>query len=605
MRYRRSTPTVRAICERLDRRTMLAAGQLDLGFGGDGIVTVPDVAVFFDIAVQADGRVVAVGEGANLWRFLPDGTPDPAFGAGGKADIALGAGASLGRLELLDGRMLVGGSVLARVTADGHLDRNFGGGDGIVPVGAGGIAVQPDGNIVTTDGIAVYRFTPDGVLDTTFGNGGRVTFNYPIGRVVNRTDPEYPDRYDDFVPKDVAWQSTSGRILVGGNTNSHWGVFSDFAVARLTPDGQLDRTFADGEGLVAADSDDIDIARRMAVAPSGLIAIAGEDYDEDTYVSVFDANGSWGDVGFFGYPGDANDVAFRPDGKLVVVGNVERFEPETNRRVADTRIACFDPLAPLAGNDWHAQVQLPDVYADDLPMGVAVAPDGDVLVAGTPGLVRFDGGGLDAPTIANLYAGSTAWRAPFRRALDSVRFFEDFGVPLSLDPLWDRPLPWVNVDQVAVRFNRPVQVGLEDLQVLGVRGSYPVTAFSYDPASGVAIWTLGRTIGADRVALHLDDNVLGGRGRELGFSVLPGDVNGDGRVVADDLSAIRSRFFTTPQAPGRWPNQYDFRYDLDGSGAVLADDFAEAKRRLFQTAPAVRPVLDLSTPSPLPARGQG
>ena len=386
MRYRRSALTARAMCERLDCRTLLAAGQLDPSFGGDGIVTVPDVAVFSDVAVQADGKVVAVGEGANLWRFLPDGTPNPAFGAGGKADITLGAGASVGRLQLLDdGRMLVGGSVLARVTADGRLDRTFGGGDGIVPVGAGGIAVQPDGRIVTADGVAVYRFTPDGMPDPTFGNGGRVTFNYPIGRVVDRTDPEYPDRYDDFVPKDVAWLSTSGRILVGGNTNSHWGVFTDFAVARLTPDGQLDRTFADGEGLMAADSDDIDIARRMAVAPSGLIAIAGEDYDEDTYVSVFDANGSWGDVGFFGYPGDANDVAFRPDGKLVVVGNVERFEPAINYRVADTRVACYDPLAPLAGNDWQAQVQLSHVYADDRAEGVAVAPDGDVLVAGTPG----------------------------------------------------------------------------------------------------------------------------------------------------------------------------------------------------------------------------
>ena len=198
--------------------------------------------------------------------------------------------------------------------------------------------------------------------------------------------------------------------------------------------------------------------------------------------------------------------------------------------------------------------------------------------------MRFDGGGLDAPTVANLYAGSTAWRAPFRQGLDSVRFFEDFGVPLSLDFL-GHTLPWVNLDQVAMRFNHPVQVGLEDLQVVGVRGSYPVTAFSYDPATGVAIWTLARTIGADRVALHLDDNVLG-RDRPLGFSVLPGDVNGDGRVVADDLSAIRSRFFTTPAAPGLWPHQYSFQYDVDGSGAVLADDFAEAKRRLFQTTPA-------------------
>src|SRR5690349_16772477 len=77
--------------ESLEGRTLLTgAGGLDPSFGGDGIVTrnlvTTEGAVTNDTAVQADGKIVAVGNaGGDMFvaRFTPDGALDPSFGAGG------------------------------------------------------------------------------------------------------------------------------------------------------------------------------------------------------------------------------------------------------------------------------------------------------------------------------------------------------------------------------------------------------------------------------------------------------------------------------------------------------------------------------------------
>jgi uncharacterized delta-60 repeat protein len=70
-------------------------GSLDTSFGDGGIVTTifPEGSYAFDVALQADGKIIAVGtvfvafdpgESSNtdfaLARYNPDGTPDAAFG---------------------------------------------------------------------------------------------------------------------------------------------------------------------------------------------------------------------------------------------------------------------------------------------------------------------------------------------------------------------------------------------------------------------------------------------------------------------------------------------------------------------------------------------
>src|SRR5689334_3626945 len=86
--------------ERLEPRTLLAAaaGALDPAFGSGGSVTT-DFAQLTDdaasdVVVQKDGRFVVVGRagseeagGVGVVRYLPDGSPDPAFGVDGRVRI--------------------------------------------------------------------------------------------------------------------------------------------------------------------------------------------------------------------------------------------------------------------------------------------------------------------------------------------------------------------------------------------------------------------------------------------------------------------------------------------------------------------------------------
>jgi uncharacterized delta-60 repeat protein len=81
-----------------------ATGEPETGFGSGGSVSTPLVSRYnvpLALAVLADGRI-AVGGGnssnpkdstATVLRYLPDGSPDPAFGEHGAAQPVLGPGA--------------------------------------------------------------------------------------------------------------------------------------------------------------------------------------------------------------------------------------------------------------------------------------------------------------------------------------------------------------------------------------------------------------------------------------------------------------------------------------------------------------------------------
>jgi uncharacterized delta-60 repeat protein len=87
-------------------------------------------------------------------------------------------------------------------------------------------------NIVATEPFGLVRFTSEGKLDTTFGTNGvtMVTFT-------------------DFInePNSVAVQPDGDIVVVGFSETTSGGF--NFAMARFTPNGQLDDTFGNG-GLV-------------------------------------------------------------------------------------------------------------------------------------------------------------------------------------------------------------------------------------------------------------------------------------------------------------------------------------------------------------------
>jgi uncharacterized delta-60 repeat protein len=206
-------------------------GSLDSNFGSGGkvVLSADGFAIANGLALQADGKIVAVGEADPVsgggWpqdfgvvRYLTNGTLDPSFGSGG---IVLTAPASTAPNTATavaiqaDGKIVVAGvtnyasggggsdafglvryNVGVTGQTDGSLDTTFGsGGIVITPLGGGAdayaLALQADGKIVVagqthaSTAFVLARYDvgvtgqADGTLDTAFGSGGIVTTSGP------------------------------------------------------------------------------------------------------------------------------------------------------------------------------------------------------------------------------------------------------------------------------------------------------------------------------------------------------------------------------------------------------------------------------------------
>jgi dockerin type I repeat protein len=132
---------------------------------------------------------------------------------------------------------------------------------------------------------------------------------------------------------------------------------------------------------------------------------------------------------------------------------------------------------------------------------------------------------------------------------------------------------------------------------------YGIADFRYDAGGRTAVWTLSQPIGADRVVFELDKAKFGGQAQRL--NVLPGDVNGDGAVLADDFSDVKRRFFTSTTNRGSGNTGYSALSDVNGSGSILADDYSEVKRRFFTKLPGADPAPAAVTPATAALRVAG
>jgi uncharacterized delta-60 repeat protein len=179
---------------------------LDSTFGSGGVATASPAspgtsASLNDIALQPDGKVVAVGYAAPngislevaVVRFTATGSPDGTFGTGGIVRTPVGANAVAYAVALQpDGQIVIGGwrsdanteALLVRYSgANGSLDASFGAGGISTPnIGqnneARTLLVQPDGKIVAAGADALdfvlTRYSSGGVLDSSFGSNGVV-----------------------------------------------------------------------------------------------------------------------------------------------------------------------------------------------------------------------------------------------------------------------------------------------------------------------------------------------------------------------------------------------------------------------------------------------
>jgi hypothetical protein len=165
--------------------------------------------------------------------------------------------------------------------------------------------------------------------------------------------------------------------------------------------------------------------------------------------------------------------------------------------------------------------------------------------------------------------------------------FVHFGaMTMSLITL-TRDLPFINISAVDVLFSDSVAATPSMLTLTGVNiGAYNFSGFS-NPGGNDPTWTLPSALGVDRLMMALDGVAappLAGAGPNIladhfgiAFTVLPGDVDGDGVVSSADAVQVRNL-----AASG----QYLVWADLNGDGAIdLSSDFLEVRKRIGKSLP--------------------
>lgn len=246
-------------------------GSLDASFGSGGKVRTN----FFgnndfisSIALQSDGKLIAAGEAAimpniprlAIARFNSDGSLDSTFGAGGKIvgdareakDIAIQADGKIIAISSVDsGFPTLLDVYVTRFNKDGSLDSTFGiSGSTLIDVSSNDIAtsviVQSNGKIIVAglgnvglpvlSDIIVIGLNPDGSLDPSFGSGGKV-----ITDILGGSDSA----------QDVVLQADK-KIIVGGETFNSSRGGGDFVLVRYNENGSIDSSFGTA-GIIITD----------------------------------------------------------------------------------------------------------------------------------------------------------------------------------------------------------------------------------------------------------------------------------------------------------------------------------------------------------------
>ena len=176
--------------------------------------------------VQPNGRIVEIGstvvDGVRqlaMIRFLPDGSPDPSFGAHNS-----------------------GRRIIAIRGEPGPID----------------IALQPDGKILVAEPMTVFRYEADGTPDRAFGDRGRAVISSP-----------------QFLDEGAAiGVGGDGSIIVGGSIVVP-GSEVDFALVRLSPDGRMDHSFG-RDGVATVDfGGRTDWLHDLTIGGRGRVVVGG------------------------------------------------------------------------------------------------------------------------------------------------------------------------------------------------------------------------------------------------------------------------------------------------------------------------------------------
>jgi uncharacterized delta-60 repeat protein len=401
------------------------AGSLDLSFNGTGSVLMPvGPPTYYNypgaVTIQpTDQKILVAGEAltANgntaftVLRYLPDGSLDASFGTGGIAMIDPGvsnSGAS-GMAVQPDGKIvLVGGSLVMRLTSSGVLDAGFdqGGMATIAGLDAGKVALQNNGDIlvggVHKKKIGVVRFHSNGTQDMAYGGDGFATYGTGGG-----------DQFGSYLTG-MAIQS-NGRLVVAGVYEP--GAY-EMMVGRFTTSGAADASFGSGgRAFVTVGNDDALESGDVAIQSDGKIVVEGSymrasgdmlmlliRLDTDgTLDNSFAGNGKKGIVlGDLCYPAG---VALQANGKIVAAGAAG---PESGP--LSFVVVRLDASDGSLDQTFGSGGEVNTVFGSgtSVPAAVAIQANGRIVVAGSTEYVSGTNEYNEYVTVRYLASGSNA-----------------------------------------------------------------------------------------------------------------------------------------------------------------------------------------------------
>jgi uncharacterized delta-60 repeat protein len=272
--------------------------------------------------------------------------------------------------------------------APGGLDPSFAGGRVTTSFGedsyAFGVDVQPDGKVVAA-GTSVVATTEVFAL-ARYRTDGTLDPAFDTDGKVTTANGNFADGEDVVVQPD-------GKIVAVGGADV--GANGDFAFFRYNPDGSPDNSFSgDGKATIAVGGAMSDDARAVAIGPNGeLVAVGEADTASGGQVGVAVLKGTGqpetafngtGAKMFDGSTGDdqAKGVAVQPDGKIVIADSSGAGAGDGFTILRVTSTGALDPAF-----NGGAPIRLPIPPGSAGGSGgrsedVLLQPDGKIVAAG-------------------------------------------------------------------------------------------------------------------------------------------------------------------------------------------------------------------------------
>ena len=373
------------LVEKLESRQLLSAGMLDTSFNGSGKLSYPIFADTTRVIVQPDQKILVAsapdvllrGNGV-IERYLPNGQFDPTFLDPNGTNTGYQVSARTTDIALTSNNEIVGlgGNSLTKLLPNGLHDNSFGVNGTAIPGTGLRMALSQQDQIVvayldaTGEDLLVRRYGSDGTWDTHFGNSG---------------DTSITSAFSRFEFRDIG-VSFDGHVLLFGNYNFSDGT-SDFAVIRLNPNGQIDRTFA-SNGLALVDLDNPPDQRVWAgeVTPDNKLLIGGE-LNGQMVVARLTSNGAL-DNTFNGFGSITigtgafsivRSITTGPDGRIYLAGRTNGATGQ-NGDFEVIRLTSAGTLDQTFGQGGRATADLGTAF--DGATSVAVGSNGRVVAGG-------------------------------------------------------------------------------------------------------------------------------------------------------------------------------------------------------------------------------